>query len=568
MKRRTFVLLLLLANPDAGAASWYLRPAGVTYGAGDGASYANAWNSTTRIRWSQLASGDTLYICGMHDSGAPTDRALGAVRSNITISGACYNGTTADPGTMVGASVKIGSGNGGVAWSSGPDANGIYTYDPKAQGPPKYAMNESFQRVTMTTAPLTASTPCNTAYNEGRATTYKPCRAPGTPGTPTLYLGFEMANFIEAPAGLTNFALRDLRLYLYYYGLRVVGGSNITVSGVTMRVFSKRYNDMIGLYGLIDGVTIRNNLFCDGGNGIYGHANRYWADSGQEGWRADLHKQNNVLIENNRICEMWGDLDSHGIGMQGGNNWTVSKNYFHDIEGSVIVFYLPSNNNNNANDRQAIGPESAWTIHDARIENNVIRGTYQFPGSAGSGGHRGVEVTGHYSCIRQKGAFKRIVIRDNLLHNITSDGIYINAAQSDDGTAAVQVVGNTVDTIRDPTKAAFSWNNVLYGRCADEAATGGTSALFTLNTVRSVATAITTPNPSVGTMLVDYSQVSMTRNVYPAGAYMFWPSPAGKSACASTGGTWGKYGNYCRFTAGSLAGYRSYSAREQGSVAQ
>ncbi len=48
----------------AGENTWYVRPAGGTYGLEDGTSYADAWDGFANIDWSVLGAGDTLYLIG------------------------------------------------------------------------------------------------------------------------------------------------------------------------------------------------------------------------------------------------------------------------------------------------------------------------------------------------------------------------------------------------------------------------------------------------------------------------------------------------------------------------
>ena len=49
-------------------ATWYVRPAGGSYGAEDGTSYAAAWDGLLNVVWggAGVVAGDTLYVCGSH----------------------------------------------------------------------------------------------------------------------------------------------------------------------------------------------------------------------------------------------------------------------------------------------------------------------------------------------------------------------------------------------------------------------------------------------------------------------------------------------------------------------
>lgn len=58
------LLLGLLIMGQAKATTWYVRPAGGSYGSEDGTSYDNAWDGIEDIVWGSVAAGDTVYICG------------------------------------------------------------------------------------------------------------------------------------------------------------------------------------------------------------------------------------------------------------------------------------------------------------------------------------------------------------------------------------------------------------------------------------------------------------------------------------------------------------------------
>lgn len=46
--------------------TWYVRPAGGSYGTEDGTSYDNAWDGFTNIDWDSIRAGDTLIVAGTH----------------------------------------------------------------------------------------------------------------------------------------------------------------------------------------------------------------------------------------------------------------------------------------------------------------------------------------------------------------------------------------------------------------------------------------------------------------------------------------------------------------------
>ncbi len=73
MEKRQFffifliIFIVFLAKP-AFSSDWYVRPAGGSYGAGDGTSYADAWDGLLNVVWGLegVRAGDTLWVCGLH----------------------------------------------------------------------------------------------------------------------------------------------------------------------------------------------------------------------------------------------------------------------------------------------------------------------------------------------------------------------------------------------------------------------------------------------------------------------------------------------------------------------
>lgn len=97
---------------------------------GGGFSYAKAWTSVADIKWASIRPGDTLFVCGLHDSGRVDGflnltnvHGSGSSGSPVTIDGACVdtNGQL-DRGTLMSATPHKQSELGK------PDTNGIYTF--------------------------------------------------------------------------------------------------------------------------------------------------------------------------------------------------------------------------------------------------------------------------------------------------------------------------------------------------------------------------------------------------------------------------------------------------------
>jgi len=69
MKKLLFILqIFIVFTTGILAKDWYVRPAGGSYGAEDGTSYANAWDGLPNVKWGSggVQPGDTLWVCGLH----------------------------------------------------------------------------------------------------------------------------------------------------------------------------------------------------------------------------------------------------------------------------------------------------------------------------------------------------------------------------------------------------------------------------------------------------------------------------------------------------------------------
>ena len=80
---------------------WYVRPAGSTYGAANGTSYADAWAGFAAIQWASIQPGDTLYVAGTFYNETMNIGASGEPGSRITIA-SCetqYGASVDDPCT-------------------------------------------------------------------------------------------------------------------------------------------------------------------------------------------------------------------------------------------------------------------------------------------------------------------------------------------------------------------------------------------------------------------------------------------------------------------------------------
>ena len=89
---------------------WYVRPAGLAYGHGDGSNYDNAWSGFSKVK-NSVRDGDTVTVCGNHRD------TLVIKNSNLTINLNCPEA----PAVILGSDMYGSDG-----WS-GPDINGEYS---------------------------------------------------------------------------------------------------------------------------------------------------------------------------------------------------------------------------------------------------------------------------------------------------------------------------------------------------------------------------------------------------------------------------------------------------------
>lgn len=104
---RGMIALLVFVSTSVDAADVWFRPAGQTYGSGNGTSYANAYSGidmvpNSGVTASRISPGDTVHICGYHRG------MLVVLDDNLTIDLACSPHN--DPGTINGADVDDGLG--------------------------------------------------------------------------------------------------------------------------------------------------------------------------------------------------------------------------------------------------------------------------------------------------------------------------------------------------------------------------------------------------------------------------------------------------------------------------
>jgi hypothetical protein len=96
---------------------FFVRPAGVEYGTGDGSSYENAWSGFKGIKWGsgteagKVDAGDTLYICGTHSeslsvSASGIENAFLSIRGDSEVERGVIDGKFAIKHAVIASTAK------------------------------------------------------------------------------------------------------------------------------------------------------------------------------------------------------------------------------------------------------------------------------------------------------------------------------------------------------------------------------------------------------------------------------------------------------------------------------
>ena len=392
---------------------WFFRPASsaspLSIAPGDGSSYATAWTSVADIQWGSISPGDTLFVCGLHDSGRVDGflnltNAHGSGRPGlpVTVDGACVDTDgKPDKGTLMSATPYKQSSFGS------PDSNGIYTFSyatphraPAVRlgdslGMPNrpdvlersiadhsqdgHGMRRLKHGECSPTGPTNLSlwapgTACYSGVWTNRTTVYYKPTLPGQEMVVYLF-PFAMPSMINGypPLSFHN-ASHIIAQNLTVQGpawetVGFVGGHHITVRNCTIRwaqfagvafgdVPNLRASDESAYYLAPWGgpgaqnVTLANNLITQTATGVY--------MVGLGGWQTS----NDVVVAHNRFMDIdtenyYHNGDGHAIGIQGGCRNVYEYNIIDGAGGSGITFYQ--------------GPDSKDGQPPEPMHDNVVR---------------------------------------------------------------------------------------------------------------------------------------------------------------------------------------------------
>jgi len=341
----TTFLLIFLALPSW-AETFYVRPAGGSYGSEDGSSYDNAWDGLTNVQWAnpkesgKVGPGDTLYVCGIHLATWTSDNYI-ATKGDITpVSGTSGDLITirgdypGDPGVFWGGyNEEFGN-----PWTNNEDGSWTKTIGCRAY--PDWFMEYDFDTDTFIVLDKVSSK-AECASTNG-----------------SFYYDVDTKSLTVNPVDNSDPWGRIL-ISRFGYDWKLDGLSYIKFLNLTVYVYMWRYNNIsyitwqncklwYGEHSLIeyysgDHITIQDCDIAWGKNGIYVTSNGNSED----------YISTNGLISGNYIHDIGfrasqQNTDAHSVGTQAVDNFIIEKNYSYNCgTGPTIYAYAiqtPQNN--------------------------------------------------------------------------------------------------------------------------------------------------------------------------------------------------------------------------------
>jgi len=399
------LVLLVVSYADAFAIGnvYFVRPyRGAEYGAGDGRSYANAWNgmAVLHAKWGNpVGPGDKVYICGTHLEGRPASiegwlrpTVSGTKNARIAISGACPNDTgRKDKGALYAVHLQLNSS----AWTD-PDADGVYS-QPYGGCTSPFLLEDGTRRLKW--IPADGNNVPAIPYKQWPAGSFTQLGCGGmlyykpSSGVPSNHTTHTAHNQLVTLIDKQYITIQDLRLFAGTSTPVLLGNADF----IRIENNEIRWGGISVTSDSDDGEILGNNIHDMLGTGVYlitGGANVN-AQSNDR-WRIAYNEIHNISPGNIAPgCEGCAPDaytgDRHGIGVQGGTNGAVVEyNHLHHIGGEGIVFYNWSNYKEN-------GVRIGNNQRDNTIRYNYIHDIKDLSpgclsGQSGCSNQRGIEL--------------------------------------------------------------------------------------------------------------------------------------------------------------------------------
>lgn len=347
----TTVLSLLVSQAWAGASTYYVRPDDYAVGNNDGTSYVDAWQGLGAVQWSAIEDAskvdldDTLFVAGTHlydmtawDSGAPADitpvsGTNDGTRLHIKSCETALGASNQDPGIIYGGHIPSYAS---VTQQAAPNDN-VYKIDLTGATTNNWYF-EDISGGTFTVLDYATSV-ANCQANPGSSyadltnnDVYVHCSDDGDPTGRIMcpnygydfrlnglsYITFTSITFY-APQGAFFISSSDTMTYITLTGCTIKYGCGNQICPLRDNCHYNKYiNSEIG----------------HGKNGIYTISN-------------GNNAPNNLLVQGCYIHDIGNttrtaDGDAHGVGIQGGYDNVIEKNYLKDCGNTILIYVTDS----------------------------------------------------------------------------------------------------------------------------------------------------------------------------------------------------------------------------------
>ena len=383
MKKISILMMCMIwvSMQIVSAEEFYVRPADMntTYGSEDGSSYTDSWKGLHDVEWARpkeagkVGPGDDLYVCGLHIYSS--DSIYGRIASmgdiypvggtseddRVTIRGDCPG----DNGIIWGSYLSFDPG---YRWNNISGRDGVFRVELVGNHPKDWY----FQDITEDSwTVLDKVDSIDAVENSTEGAQYAPSYANGENlyvkcsdgGNPEGRIALARYGYGFNIAGESFITFKNLGLY----GMGAPQGSasrnatHITYDGCTMLYGTSR---MIGIqyYNGNDAWDVINCEIAHAGNAIYTMTGGD-ARSGV----SDFNFSNNH-IHDIGIRESFRNGDAHAIGLQGGENGTISGNLIERC-GTGPLLYAFSNQE----------------LKDMKVIGNYVRDLHNLGSATGYG---------------------------------------------------------------------------------------------------------------------------------------------------------------------------------------
>lgn len=346
MKKLLILSVLLLLPIFLYSTTWYVRPAGGSYGNEDGTAYADAWDGLLSVVWggAGVVPGDTLYVCGCHvhtmsNSGnIATQGDLGIVTGSsgniITIRGD-YGGDSGAVWHGYIPTYESWNSEGSNTWSitqKGSHYDGLVFED---VGTPNY---DSHTVLTQASSVQDCKDTTGSFYFDGinaNDTLYVHRSDDDDPNSAGNVVVNRWGYDWKFGANIAYYTFSNIKLFSLYGSFSFQNGNNNT---------DIIYDTCYIWYGEAKLITPRDS--CDRIDMT--DCDVAYAESGYYSVSTTNDSPSGFTISGCTIHDMQtldyhkGMADPHGIGISDGSDWTVTDNEIYDCGDGIVAYVYPA----------------------------------------------------------------------------------------------------------------------------------------------------------------------------------------------------------------------------------